>query len=360
MRSAYVAIIAAIIITIISTPAYATCATFFYGDGCPHCADVQPIIAAAEADGLTVERYEIYQNRTNALLLDDALAVRGVPQQLRVIPAVIIADEALLGSDMIERDLESAIARHPDAACDVQPARQPAGDSTTAQGKQHTITLSALLGAAFVDSINPCAIAVLLILLTTLLAAGDRRRALIAGIAFTTAIYISYLLFGLGLLSALRLSGIAGWFSSIVAIIAIIIGLANIKDFFWYGGAGFIMEIPRSWRPTIKKILGGVTSPVGAFFAGFAVCLFELPCTGGPYLVVLGMLADTTTIAQALPLLLLYNLVFVLPLIIITALVFAGLATTEQATAWKERNLRALHLVAGIVMLVLGILLLLR
>jgi cytochrome c biogenesis protein CcdA len=127
------------------------------------------------------------------------------------------------------------------------------------------------------------------------------------------------------------------------------------KDFFWYGRGGFVMEIPMSWRPLLKKLLQEVTSPIGAFVMGFIVCLFELPCTGGPYVFVLGLLAERTTRMQAIPLLLLYNIFFILPLIIITLLVYLGFTSVEKTTKWKDRHIRILHLIAGIVMLALGL-----
>lgn len=216
-------------------------------------------------------------------------------------------------------------------------------------------TILTVIGAAAVDSINPCAIAVLLILLSGLLISGDRKKALLGGLAFILSIYISYLLFGLGIFSFLRVSGLSSWFYKVVGLIAILIGLANLKDYFWYGSAGFVMEIPRSWRPRLKGFLSTVTSPVGAFVAGFAVTLFELPCTGGPYLFILGLLAKETTRLLALPILLFYNLIFVLPLLLITFLVYKGYTSLEKTHEWKERNIRRLHLVTGLVMLILGL-----
>jgi len=191
-----------------------------------------------------------------------------------------------------------------------------------------------------------------------LLLSGDKKKALKAGLAFTLSIYIIYFLFGLGLFSALQVSGLSYWFYKIIGVLAIIIGLMNIKDFFWYGKLGFVTEIPRAWRPTLKNLLNKVTSPIGAFLIGFLVCLFELPCTGGPYIFILGLLAEKATQLQAIPILLLYNLFFILPLIIITILVYVGFTNVEKATQWKEANIRILHLVAGIIMLILGTLVL--
>ncbi|MFH0961101.1 MAG: cytochrome c biogenesis protein CcdA [archaeon] len=166
---------------------------------------------------------------------------------------------------------------------------------------------------------------------------------------------VAHFLFGLGLFSAIKVSGLSFWFYKGIGFLAILIGLANLKDFFWYGGGGFVMEIPRNWRPALKKLLSRVTSPFGAFLMGFVVCLFELPCTGGPYIFILGLLAEKATFVSTFPVLAIYNIFFVLPLLLITFGIYLGFSQVETAAEWKEKNLRNLHLVAGIVMLLLGL-----
>jgi len=216
-------------------------------------------------------------------------------------------------------------------------------------------TFPVITGAAFVDSINPCAIAVLLILLATLLATGNKKKALKTGAAFILALYLTYFILGIGLIGVLNLSGFASVFHQFIGILAIIIGIFNIKDFFWYGGGGFAMEIPRAWRPKLKEMLGKATSPISAFLIGIVVTLFELPCTGGPYMFVLGLLSQNMPWVKVIPILLYYNLVFVLPLIILNVLIYFGYSSVEGTQTWKEKNIRILHLVAGIIMVVLGI-----
>jgi len=227
-------------------------------------------------------------------------------------------------------------------------------------GLPHTISevsLWVITCAGLVDAINPCAIAVLLILLGGLLVFKEqgKRRVLLSGFSFIIALYLAYFLLGLGLVSFLQLSGLATIFHRIVGALAIVVGFLNIKDFIWYGGGGFAMEIPRSWRPQMQKLLLRVGSPVGAFLAGLLVTAFELPCTGGPYLFVLGLLSHRLSIVETVPLLLYYNLVFVSPLILLTILIYFGYASIERAIDWKERNLRLLHLIAGLLMLGLGV-----
>lgn len=211
--------------------------------------------------------------------------------------------------------------------------------------------------AALADSINPCAIAVLLILLGSLLIFKEKskRDALASGLSFILAIYLAYFLVGLGLFSFLELSGLAPFFHRVVGIFAITVGLLNIKDFFRYGALGFVTEIPRSWRPLLQRLLLAAGNPLGAFLAGLAVTVFELPCTGGPYFFVLGLLSEETSLLKIIPVLLYYNLIFVLPLLLLTFLIYGGLASIEKANDWRERNIRLLHLLSGLLMLFLGI-----
>ena len=334
------------------------CMYLFYGDGCPHCSKVDLFINQLEVKypDINIHKFEIYNNRTNALILTDYFDVYDIPNNQRGIPAIFISDKYLIGDTPILENLENEIIDNPIVQCPSLEDINATGiiDTTSPLEKLKTLSIVTVIGAAIVDSINPCAIAVLLILLGALLATGDKKKAFKAGFAFTFSIYIAYFLFGVGLFSAIQITGISYWFYQIIGYLAILVGLVNIKDYFWYGAGGFVMEIPRRWRPALKNILGNVTTPIGAFFAGFVVCLFELPCTGGPYIMILGLLAERTTQMAAIPILLLYNLFFILPLIIITLLIYFGYTNIEKTTKWKDENIRKLHLIAGIIMLILG------
>ena len=210
-----------------------------------------------------------------------------------------------------------------------------------------------MVSAAGVDAINPCAFAVLTILLMTVAAAEGRRRALFAGLAFSLAVFLSYFLMGIGLYSAAAAAGLTRGLYVTVAVLAILIGLFNLKDYLWYG-KWFLMEVPLSWRPALKRIIGGVTSDLGAFLAGFVVSHFLLPCTSGPYIVILGLLAKTETRAAAMAWSVLYNIVFVTPMVAITVAAYFGFTTAQKAEEWRARNLRRLHLASGVIVAALA------
>ncbi len=335
---------------------------FFYGNGCQHCAKVEPVIADLKIKYPQVElkSHEIYHDQANALLLYQLYDQYNVPQLERGVPVIFVKGEYLVGDQPIIDNLENkiiAVIAHtenenkPNLTARVIETLLPVGE----QKPNKSYSLWAITGAAVVDSINPCAIAVLLILLTVLMTgAGNKRRALCAGLAFIFSIYITYFLFGLGLLQLIAITNLSGVIAKIVGAVAVIIGLANIKDFIFYGGGGFVMEIPRSWRPALKKIINGITSPVGAFLAGFVVTFFELPCTGGPYFFVIGLLSQARNLVDVIPVLLYYNLVFVLPLLVIVFVIHFGISSIRRAEVWKERNIRLFHLIGGVIMLVLG------
>lgn len=108
----------------------------------------------------------------------------------------------------------------------------------------------------------------------------------------------------------------------------------------------------------MKVLLKHVTSVPGAFAIGFLISLFLLPCTSGPYVAILGLLAKTTTKNYAMLLLILYNFIFIIPMLIITFAIAFGYTTTEKAEHWRTNKLKVLHLIAGIIILLLGIVML--
>jgi len=323
-------------------------AYYYYGEGCSACDAVEPHIEALEAkyDFLDVDKFEVWYNKGNRDALAKFYSKYGIEDGGT--PTLIIDDQCLVGVYNIEANLENIILENKDAGLAVP----------TPGDELPTVGMVALLSAAAIDAINPCALAVLILLLTTILLSRKRKVALYAGLAFTFAVYTSYFLLGVGLFSVLsRLAGISGWIKKALGSLAIVIGIFNIKDYFKPGAFGFKTEVPTGWRPKLKALIGSVTSVPGAFLIGLVVSLFLLPCTSGPYIVITGMLANYATFWTALPLLLLYNLVFILPMLAITLLVYYGMKphTVEK---WRVQRIRYLHLLAGVVLIGLGILLL--
>ena len=232
--------------------------------------------------------------------------------------------------------------------------------SNPVEKEEETISLPALpvvLVTALVDSINPCAIGVLILLIGTLLALSrDKHKRLFIGIIYILTVYITYLLAGIGLLLFIQRFNLAEPIGIFVGILVIILGLVEIKDFWWYG-KGFSLSIPYKRSLQIKEKMKKI-SILGAIVLGIFVAAVELPCTGGPYLAITAILSKIGFNPVVFSYLLLYNFIFILPLIVILLLVYFGLSA-KKLEKWRKKNRKWMRLITGLVMVGLGVLLIL-
>ncbi len=223
------------------------------------------------------------------------------------------------------------------------------------------ITLSWIIGGALLDSINPCVFGVLIFLIAFMNNVfKSKKMMLVGGLLYTVVVYLTYLFLGFGILEATVSFGFARGFYLFGATVAIIAGLLEIKDYFWYG-RGFSLQMIPGGAKRIKYYTSKLevlekSHPILLLFStailGVFVVLVELPCTGAPYFAVLGLLAEGSY-AQAIPLLLLYNFVFIIPLIIIIAVSYLG-TRSDVLEEWRQKHKGSMRLVVGIFLLALG------
>ncbi|MEK7598472.1 MAG: cytochrome c biogenesis protein [Patescibacteria group bacterium] len=338
-------------------------AVYFYAETCSHCKKVDEyFLANGIYDKYDIKKIEA-SGATEIQLLNEYFDVFGdTKPEDRGYPAIFFDDKKLVGDVSINNRFVSEMENAQGADFPTpESIRKSLGEKKdlelvqTAQAKSQklSVPIPLLVSAAFVDASNPCALAVLILLLSTVMAAKGKNKALLAGLAFSLAIFTSYFLMGLGVYKAITVFSLPKFISLGVGILSIIIGLANLKDVFWYGKV-FIMEVPLSWRPKMQEVLKKVTSPLGALGAGFVVSLFLVPCSSGPYIVILGLMAEKMNTMRTLPLLVLYNFIFILPMLIITLLMYFGSARMGKMEAWRQKNLRFLHAIAAGVMLFIG------
>ncbi len=219
-------------------------------------------------------------------------------------------------------------------------------------------TLSVVLISAAIDSINPCAIGVLILMVSVVLGGkGSLRKLLFLGGLYIFAIFVTYLAAGLGLIYFLGKVPIyvSEYLSIFVGSFVILAGLLEIKDFFWYG-EGFSLQIPHFFAEKIKDYSKNVTI-AGVILLGSFVAAVELPCTGAPYLAIITLLSLNFNI-QAFFLLIIYNIIFVSPLVFILLAVAAG-TKVEKFHAWKESGKGYMRLAIGLSLIALGWLLIL-
>jgi len=242
---------------------------------------------------------------------------------------------------------------------------EPIEPSEPVEPEPSNITTAKVLSLAIADAVNPCAFAVLLLMLVSIMAynPGNRKSILLAGAAFIGSIFVMYFLYGLVFVKFFQAiqgwAAVRFWIFRVLAVAAIVFGALNIRDFARYKPGGIGTEMPLFLRPRVKKILNGITSVKGALVTGVFVTLFLLPCTIGPYIIAAGLLS-VQGIMETIPTLLLYNLIFIVPLIIIVISVYLGTRRVHDFYKWKEKNINKMHLVAGILILGLGIYMLLE
>ncbi len=348
------------------TAGASTTLVFFYETGCPHCSHTEAFLESilpAYPD-LDVQRYEISEPGSIDLL-DRLLNAYDV--EIGSVPMIFIGDVAYIGGTFfgLYDDPYATSGRAADLALEEAIQKAIGGKASSpldriqdghSSGIAENLTIPAIVVAAAIDSVNPCTFAVLVLLLGTLIVAqrkGKKGLVLKAGFAFTAAIYISYFLMGIGVFTAIQAAGVQRPFIMVVSCLAIVLGLWNMKDYFAYG-KWFSIEVPSRWRPTVKRLTSSVVSVPGAFAVGVLDSLFLLPCSSGPYIAILALLSKNTSRMQGVWYLLFYNLIFVLPLIVITLAVHFGFTTTARAERWRSARLGKLHLASGILMFLLG------
>lgn len=209
-----------------------------------------------------------------------------------------------------------------------------------------------LIGAAVIDSINPCAIGVLVFLLAYLTKTAKHSRQILAhGLVYLAAVFITYLAAGLVLLpiiQELRRFSVNSYLA--IAAIVAFFGLMELKEYFMPGKTSLV-EIPPRYSRMIEKakdkVLGNFMFTFGM---GVFVALVELPCTGAVYLAVLALMSFSGLTLSNLAMLVLYNIIFITPLIVILILFYQG-TESKVIHKWTEKVKPYMRLLTGLLLL---------
>ncbi len=216
--------------------------------------------------------------------------------------------------------------------------------------------LPLLTVSAIVDSVNPCAFSILIVSLVFLFSLGTNTSKVIRyGLIYILGIFVAYFLIGLGLLHALHIFDIPHFMSKLGAAMLAIFGLLSILEVL-VPSFPIKLGVPHSAHLKMNQLLERATIPA-MFLLGGLVGLCEFPCTGGPYLMVIGLLHDSQTYWRGAGYLILYNLIFVLPLVLI--LLTAGhRGLVDKVKQLHQNNRKLMKIGAGVAMILLAILIL--
>jgi cytochrome c biogenesis protein CcdA len=205
--------------------------------------------------------------------------------------------------------------------------------------------------SSLIDSLNPCAFSVLVFLLITISVAGNRRRILLVGATYVLALFSFHLLAGVGLFSVVILSGFSKVFSLLGASVAVLFGVITLADVV-RNKESYLLAIPESKKHVLGHYIQTATLPA-AFVLGILAGVLGFSCTGGIYISILSLMSRGFTLMSGLPYLILYNLIFILPLVLVVLLIAFGIPP-ERANTWRIDNRRVLRLIVGLTMIALG------
>jgi len=340
---------------------------FFWSQKCPHCLNAVPFVNSLKQDHswLEVHSAEISQDRRNLQRYVEMASSLG--HQARSVPAFFICGQLITGYDSPE-GVGQQILDHAHA-CRQKPAMafSAADDRTlmlpfigTVEPESNSLLVFTLIIAGM-DSFNPCAFFVLLFLLSLMVHARSRSRMLLIGSTFVGISALIYFLFMAAWLNLFMMIGAVPTITLIAGMVAIIIGIINAKDYFLFR-QGPSLSIPESAKPTLYRRMRNLlkadnitTMLLGTATLAVAANSYELLCTAGFPMVYTRLLTlSELSSLQHYAYLVLYNLIYVIPLMIIV-IVFSY---TLGAYKLTEQQGRFLKLLSGLMMLGLGLIML--
>ena len=348
---------------------------FFYGEGCPHCESEKVFFSEIKNKypDLQILPFEVWHNKDNFIFFERMAAGFGI--EVSGVPTTFIGDRVFVGySKQIALEMGEKIKECVNVGC-VDPLTVI--DKGIRDKELFTIkipylgeinpkelslpALAIILGG--LDSFNPCAFFVLLFLLSLLIHAKSRKTMFIIGGVFVFFSGLLYFVFMAAWLNLFLLVGQLPIITLIAAIIAITIAAINIKDFFFFK-KGVSLVIPEKAKPKIYERMRNLlrsTSITSMFFGtgvlAIVVNTYELICTAGfPMVFTRALTLHNLTTLQYYSYLLLYNVVFVIPLLIIV-LIMAITLGAKKLTEWQGRVLK---LISGTMMLGMGLILLIK
>ena len=224
----------------------------------------------------------------------------------------------------------------------------------------------AVVFAGLIDGLNPCAFATLVFFISYLTLSGHKgREVLSVGLAFTLGVFLAYLGIGLGFYKVLDLLGgvltaLSRWVYILTAALCFTLAVFSFLDYrkARKGEIGdMALNLPHGLRmrinATIRKSRGSQTFIGTAFVTGLVISFLELACTGQIYLPTIIFVSSIPELKlKAFVFLLIYNLLFIVPLIVVFILAFYG-TTSSDLKNFLERHAASVKL--GMVILFLGL-----
>lgn len=334
---------------------------FFWSHRCPHCLTAKPFVEnlAERYSWLTLHSHDLINNQL-AVNLYIKMA-KQLKQNANAVPGFIFCEQMLIGFDSIAstgKELEQKLL-----ACHQKTKQQTSAEEffeIPLFGKIHyqdfSLPVFTLIIAAL-DAFNPCAFFVLFFLLSLIVHTRERFRIAMVGGTFVFFSGLMYFIFMAAWLNLFLLTQQLSIITAIAGLIAIIVGMVNIKDYFFFK-QGVSLSIPDTAKSQLFKKMRHITQTAQwpAMLAATALLAivansYELLCTAGLPMVYTRVLTlNELSSTQYYLYLAFYNLIYIVPLLMIVSLFTITLGNKKLS----EQEGRLLKLLSGGMMLGLG------
>jgi len=358
----------------------------FYGDGCPHCASEKDFLKELQDkyNNLDVIMYEVWKNEDNATLMNKVKAELNKNNQY--VPFTVIGETAFTGfNESFENAIEQAIIDCSDNECKDVVSMVQNGEQIEVTpdineeenkkvelpflgeievGKAALPTIAVVLG--LVDGFNPCAMWILIFLISMLIGAKNRKRMVWLGVLFLTTSALIYALFMTAWLQVMLTMTQINMIKILIGLVAIMGAIWNLYSF--YKGmkskdAGCEVVNNTKRKKIIDKIKKFTSeksiwlASIGIITLAISVNFVELACSAGWPLVFTEILAlnNLSTFGYAF-----YIILYILFYLFDDLIIFFIAVITLKITGISNKYTKYSHLIGGVLMLIIGLLMIFK
>jgi len=341
---------------------------YFYQPGCQECSRVEMLLGglSKKYPNLSISRYNIFDD-SSKILYEGLSEIRNIPAEKRlIVPAIFIGSDYLI-KDFRSTEIESLLKKYKSGSPRLDTLEIPSGEERILN-RFYQFSILGVAAAGLLDGVNPCAFATIIFFVSYLIFIGKRRRIIILmSISFILAVFLCYLAIGLGAYTILNRLTTIDYARQIIflsfGIFAIILGILSFYDYFLSRTGNtnkMLLQLPLTIKQRIHKEIkektgmGGIIA--GSFVAGILISFLEFGCTGQVYLPTITFVVSKTDFGlKPLMTLIIYNTMFILPLVVIAIL--TNIISQEGIAQRLSKKIPLVKFLTAILFLGLGTLL---
>ncbi len=348
---------------------------YFYTKGCRECDRITYDLNYFEKKlrSLVVKRFDM-DERENKKLNEAMCELYEVPPRKRLVaPMVFVGKKFLTKKEISRKTLEALIKESEPTGTEIPWEEARAFQERSEMSiRERFKSMSAftVLSAGLIDGVNPCAMATLVLFISFLSFIGRKGKDLLfVGAVFTSAVYVSYFLIGMGIFHFLKGMGFASTLGKAVftgaAILALMFGVLSVYDHLKFKRGSYEeakLKLPKFLKRRVDSVIregAGIRNYILAAAAvGLIISITEFVCTGQVYLPTIAFIAEVPSLRmKGLAYLFLYNIAFVVPLIVVFTAAYRGTTSMDLSLFWRK-HVKSVKLVTAILFFVLAGLLL--